>query len=289
MKSTIRAGFTLVELLVVIGIIALLVGVLLPALQRARASAATVQCASNMRQVAIGLTAYTTDNRGRHMPSVVAGGGALYPNGWFWPNELVRLKYVPQPNGYTTGGVGSTTLGLKTIFNCPEGEVTVDSDTSTLKISLAQHPTDGRNGLAEKVYTGGQLVIPTWYQLNAKLTANSTKRGAPKATPFVGFFTDGGRNVDVDLADPAFSRNVSLVRRSAQTAMVLEGAEGHFFSPKFIAGRHGKRTTDGKNAFTNVAFFDGHVALMPTAKWFTQGDFTPVVDSTIVYLADGQR
>jgi prepilin-type processing-associated H-X9-DG protein len=273
----------------VIGIIALLVSILLPALNRARASAATVQCASNMRQIAIGVTGYATDNKGRLPPSHVAAGGTLYPNGWYWPNELVRLKYVPQPNSYTGGGVGSTTLGLKTIFNCPEGDLTIDSDVSTLKISLAQYPTDGRNNLAEKVYTSGQLVIPTWYQLSAKLTANTTKRGTAKATPFVGFFTDGGRSVDADLADPAFTRSVSLVRRSAQTAMVLEGAEGHFFSPKFIAARHGKRTTDGKNAFTNVAYFDGHVAPMPTAKWFTQGDFTPVADGTVIYLADGQK
>jgi len=63
-----RAAFTLVELLVVIGIIAVLVGVLLPALRRARESAQRVQCLSNMRQISISIIAFANDQSGR-MPS----------------------------------------------------------------------------------------------------------------------------------------------------------------------------------------------------------------------------
>ena len=69
-----KRGFTLIELLVVISIIALLITLLLPALQQARRAARVVQCSSNLHQYAVGLVSYTVDAFGYYPPNPTADG-----------------------------------------------------------------------------------------------------------------------------------------------------------------------------------------------------------------------
>jgi prepilin-type N-terminal cleavage/methylation domain-containing protein/prepilin-type processing-associated H-X9-DG protein len=72
-----RTGFTLVELLVVIGIIALLISILLPSLNRAREQAKRVQCLSNLKQAGNAMLMYANQNKGR-LPMHHGGGN------WLW-------------------------------------------------------------------------------------------------------------------------------------------------------------------------------------------------------------
>src|SRR4051812_29748002 len=76
-----RSGFTLVELLVVIGIIALLISVLLPALNKARRAASAIACAANIRSIVQGMQMYAAQHRGYFPGSMTSGKFMFTANG----------------------------------------------------------------------------------------------------------------------------------------------------------------------------------------------------------------
>src|SRR5690606_39866058 len=90
-----RKGFALIELLVVVGLIAVLIGILAPALAAARRSARSVQCLSQMRQIGLATTLYAQDSHD-HLPrsshSALAHG--VMPWGYALCPYLGRGRYI---------------------------------------------------------------------------------------------------------------------------------------------------------------------------------------------------
>ena len=108
----VQRAFTLVELLVVIGIIAILTGLLLPSLKGARDQANQVKCASNMRQVGQALTFYMNSNNGWVFPvgaPAFPGGqpstfGTQYPPNERWPVKVFTEMKLPNPLPFNPAG-----------------------------------------------------------------------------------------------------------------------------------------------------------------------------------------
>src|SRR5262249_17316574 len=96
-----RCGFTLVELLVVIAIIAILIALLVPAVQKVRESAARLQCQNNLKQIGLGMHSYADSNRGSP-PSRTDGTVSTAPNYPFQHSwSVALLPFIEQTNAFT--------------------------------------------------------------------------------------------------------------------------------------------------------------------------------------------
>ena len=122
-NGVLARAFTLVELLVVIGIIAILIGLLMPALTRARDAATTVKCASNMRQNGIAVNQYVNDSHGFLPPYMQAGNFLL-------PQKPYIFQYLPAMYQVSSANT----------WVCPADDLTLVTGTGEVGLQRGPYP-----------------------------------------------------------------------------------------------------------------------------------------------------
>lgn len=250
-------GFTLVELLVVIGIIAVLISILLPALNNARASANGVVCLSNLRQLGIASELYKKQYNSM-VPAWIVGktttitadvNNTGIPNNYFqtWPSLLYGAKFVNFP-------VGKDPLVapiMSGVLFCPTGNpellqslLPVANDSINCPRFAAAFRMVTRETADP---TEQSLVIDTYYGINASSVTSGNNQTIENA-PSRGVFATSNYSPSV---------RPSRIRGSAKVAFIYDGT---YFDPGRTAaatyrinGRHGKG-----RLYTNILFCDGH-------------------------------
>ncbi|MCS1410033.1 MAG: Type II secretion system protein G [Verrucomicrobia subdivision 3 bacterium] len=233
LKRRLHAAFTLIELLVVITIIAILAGMLLPALSKAKEGARSVVCKSNMRQIAFGMFFYLDDNN-EYLPWSGDVDRNLEPD-WVWGGQQDVSPNNPSAWAQHTYGFHPES---GSVFTYVTGNARMRLNLShTNEYKVYRCPSTGRIGKAQRVNFSMNSKIDKDVQLAER--RNTGPKGVKSS------------------AVPTPSQKVLLVNEDSAT---MRNAS---FTPGGTASK-GKFITH--NGRINIGFIDGHITAWKNEK-----------------------
>jgi prepilin-type N-terminal cleavage/methylation domain-containing protein/prepilin-type processing-associated H-X9-DG protein len=256
-------GFTLVELLVVIGIIALLISILLPALGNARRQAQLVKCMSNLRTLGQAMMMYSNANGNVIMPSLVWQGAENNSNVDYWPALLISGGYLPRSS--VANSMTDPVDASRSILTCPSVNEFVQ--IGNLVDGVFRDSID-----AVEAASTPPIYYDFSYAINGTSFSIPGVGGATGRTQLLTNVPSTATSYSTSTAVQAgFTqlKKITKIRRAAETAYLFDGVWMNVInSPNFrITGRrHGKVDnaatlgTWNRTGLTNVLHFDGHVA-----------------------------
>jgi prepilin-type N-terminal cleavage/methylation domain-containing protein/prepilin-type processing-associated H-X9-DG protein len=251
-RHALHAGFTLIELLVVIAIIAILIGLLIPAVQKVRAAAARTSCTNNLKQIGLAMHSYHDGNQS--LPPGWLCTQTLAPSpGWSW--SLFILPYLEQGNLYNSIAP-DVTVNLN-----PNGSA---AQNAALQTTVKTYLCPGDIGtLLNSNFT--PVCAKSNYVANRSLLGPDGNSHPVFAT-IQGIRDGSSQTIMVGERDMVVNVAAPICIRSSTSSCSFEGRGGYSLNPQPPAGSVWTTGSDQRLAFNsqhtgvcNFVFADGSV------------------------------